>query len=383
MAPWPDQPFYERLPGWSLILAAALRIAPGASPEAASRLTNVFCLALAGTLLGALSRRFGASPRLSLAVGLAISLSPSMVYLSVTGFSEVSFVLVIALGLTLIFSQRRLTFLGSLVIGTGVLIRANFVLFPLALLAIVLVWQTPRRQLLVGHNLFRGALAGILFMLPTLLWLTRNYSVTGRFPVLSAIEGETLYGANNDLVANDLGAWGYWVIPDQIPGETSKLQLARKLPNALALNDYYHHQATTWIKHHLSAMPRLTLGKFVRAFAPVPWNLSPVSALAFATRFAIYLFAALLLRHWWRRIDQRYLLFLGSMSLVHLATTTVYYGQFRFSHCFLEIFLVPCIFIGLQNWFASRHRLVSLKTVPIADARRGRSKSLHTNSGAL
>jgi hypothetical protein len=337
---WPNLPTYNRMPGWPVILAMALRIAPGVPPEAVSRFANVFCLALAGTIFGV----------------LAISLSPSLAYLTVLGLSEVLFVLVVALGITLIFSGGRRIYMGFLILGLGPLIRTNFVLFPFLLLGLALLVPTTRHLLVTRRIVSRGALAFMLMLAPTLLWAVRNYTITGRFPLLSANEGGTLYGANNDLVANDLTDWGFWITPDDIPGETPKLKLVKTLPSELALNDYYHKKAITWIKHNVSAMPRLIMGKFVRAFAPIPWKPGALGLVAFFCRFLLYLAALLLLPYWWWSIDRKYILFLGSMSIVHLATTAVYYGEFRFTHCFVEIYLVPCIFLGFQNWLALRQQ---------------------------
>jgi hypothetical protein len=44
-----------------------------------------------------------------------------------------------------------------------------------------------------------------------------------------------------------------------------------------------------------------------------------------------------------------------SMTIVNVMTTAVYYGVFRFTHCFIEIFLVPSIAFGLQRWWDIRN----------------------------
>jgi hypothetical protein len=311
VGPWPNLPTYDRMPGWPLILAMALRIAPGAPPEAVSRFTNVFCLALAGTFFGVLTRRLGVRSELSIPAGLAISRSPSLAYLTVLGLSEISFVLVVTLGITLIFTGGRWIYIGFLILGLGPLIRTNFVLFPFVFLGLALLVPTTRHLLVTRRIVSHGALAFMLMLAPTLLWAVRNYTITGRFPLLSAIEGETLYGANNDVVLNDLMDWGFWIMPDDIPGETPKLNLAKTLPSELALNDYYHQKAITWIKHNVSAMPRLMSGKFVRAFAPIPWKPQVLSFIAFLGRFLLYVAALLLLPYWWCSIDRKYILFVG------------------------------------------------------------------------
>jgi hypothetical protein len=143
-------------------------------------------------------------------------------------------------------------------------------------------------------------------------------------------------------------------MPNFIPGETPKLELAKTLPNDLALNDYYHQKATSWIKTHRRELPRLILGKFIRAFVPLPWVPLLPSYFVFFCRFLIYVLSFALLPYWWPEMDREYLLILLSMSAVHLLTVTVYYGVFRFTHCFVEIPLLPCIFLGLQRFLDMR-----------------------------
>jgi hypothetical protein len=177
--------------------------------------------------------------------------------------------------------------------------------------------------------------------------------IAGRFPLLSTIEGETFYGANNDLVAHNLDYWGYWVIPDEIPGEAPKLELAKRLGNDLALNDYYHRKGVAWVKANLRALPRLELGKFIRAFAPIPWAPLTASYVAFFCRFLLYVFWLALLPFWWPGMNRTYLLFCLAMAVVHVITTAVYYGLYRFTHCYVEILFVPAIAYGLQQWSVS------------------------------
>jgi hypothetical protein len=221
----------------------------------------------------------------------------------------------------------------------------------------------------------RLLLACLIATLPSLFWAVRNYPVSGRFPLLSSIEGETLYGGNNEVVANDLKVWGYWIVPDFIPGETSKHALAKALPSDLALNDYYHHKAILWIKLHFRAMPRLVLGKLVRAFVPVPWEPLTPSFIAFGWRFVLYAAYVALVPLWWAKTSRIYLLLCLAMFLVHVMTTVMYYGVFRMTHCFVEIFFVPCIFLGLQEYFRMRRRRMDEASqgseVPDAAVKRG------------
>jgi hypothetical protein len=356
VSPWPDLPDYSRTPGWPAVIALGIRLAPGVPAEAVSRFGNAFCLSFAGAFFCALCTLLGVSPRLSAAAGLAVSLSPSLVYLSVDGMSEILFVMILAIGLTILLAGRHGLFPAALILGTAALVRSNFILVPPLFLALTLLMHSSRIELLNRVKLSRAALAFVLAMTPALLWTIRNAEVTGRFPFPTSGEGQLIYGGNNDVVANNLEYWGYWVAPDNIPGESPKLTLARQLGSELALNDYYHRKAMDWIKHNLSSMPRLELGKFIRAFVPIPWVPRPASYAVFACRFLLDVFWVVLLPFWRPQMNRTYLLFCSAMAITQLITTAMFYGLFRFTHCYIEIFFVPCIALGLQQWNTQRGR---------------------------
>jgi hypothetical protein len=360
VGPWPDLPDYSRMPAWPFLVSIGLRIAPGREPEAVSRFTNAVCLSFAGAFFCILCRLLMVGPVLSMLAGLAVSLSPSLVFLSVDGFSEVCFVMILAIGLTTVLSGGRWIYLGALILGTAALARTNFVLVPLVFFGLTVIFQPARAILLRKGNLAPAFAMCLLTLIPALAWAIRNDLLVGRFPLLSSIEGETFYGANNDVVAFNLEHWGYWVFPDVIPNETPKLQLAQRLGTDLALNDYYHRQGMAWIKANLRFMPRLELGKFVRAFVPIPWVPLTASYVAFGSRFILYVLWILLMPHWWQGFNRTYVLFCIAMAIVHVVTTAVYYGIFRFTHCYIEILFIPPIAFGLQRWLDSKEFLRAL-----------------------
>jgi hypothetical protein len=360
VGPWPNLSDYSRMPGWPAIISIALRLAPGATPEAAIRFTNATCLALVGAVFCLLCKFLGVGTTLSKAAGLSVSLSPSLVYLSVEGLSEITFVMILAIGVTALIASRRLLWPAAIILGTATLVRTNFILVPPVFLTLALLLRAPRAELLTRVGLRCAILACALATAPALLWTLRNAEITGRFPLLSSIEGETLYGANNDVVANNLEYWGYWVMPDYIPGETPKLMLAHQLRCDLALNDYYHRKGVAWLKNNVGALPRLELGKFVRAFVPVPWKPRLESYVVFSCRFLLYVLWVALLPFWLPTINKTYLLFCLAMAIIHLITTALYFGLYRFTHCYIEIFLVPCIALGLQQWGSTRRNLAVL-----------------------
>lgn len=349
--PWPDRPSYDRMPAWPAVLAAALWVAPGAPPQAVARFAAALCLAVAGALFSLLSCHLGVRPGLSMLAGFGVSLSPPLVYLSVSGMSEPSLVMFVAAALVCVFAGGRWFWLGTVLLGVGPLVRTQLILVPAAF-AVILVWSDGRRLLAGKQRRGRFAIALALAYLLPFLWTLRNYSLTGRFPLLSSIEGETLYGANNPVVANDLENWGYWVMPNEIPGETPKLDLAKTGMTDLELNDYYHRKGIVWIKQNIPALPRLVLGKLIRGFVPVPWKPKLGSFFAFSYRLLLDALYLALLPFWWRSMDRIYLRFCLAMFAVQLLATVIYYGASRFTHVYVEILFVPCIVFGVQQWRA-------------------------------
>lgn len=350
VGPWPDRADYARMPVWPVIISLGIRLAPGATPEAVSRFSNAVCLSLAGALFCVVCMLLDINTKLSAVAGILISLSPSLIYFSVGGMSEVSFVMLISAGIAALLAGGRWILLAALFLGIASLVRANFILVPPLLLALAFLFRLGRMELFSRIRMRHVLCACVLAAAPPFLWAVRNALITGRFPVLSTIEGETFYGANNDVVANNLEDWGYWVMPNDIPGETPKLQLARQLGSDLALNDYYHRKGVDWVKQNLTSLPRLELGKFVRAFAPIPWKPRIESYVVFSCRFFLYLLWISFLPFWWRRINRTYVLFCLAMAITHLITTAVYYGLFRFTHCYIEILFIPCIAFGWQEF---------------------------------
>ncbi len=349
---WPDLPAYDRLPGWPLLLAAALKLAPAADPNAVDRFTGAFCLALIAAIFSILHRQLGLKTGLSILGSLAVALSPVMVYLVLAELSEVSFLLFLSAGIVAALAGRSWHYAAALFFGLGALVRTNEVLLPVVLALLCLVLPGARRQLR-GTALLRLAVLVFLAALPSFVWAVRNYPLTNHFPVLSSLEGEALYGSNNEKVATDLIAWGYWVVPDEIPGEMHKHDLAKGRTD-LELSEYYHRRATAWIKSHLSTYPRLLLGKLIRGFVPVPWLPVAGTWFAFSYRFLLDVLFLVFARWWWPAMDRLYLLIFFASLLVTLATVVLYYGVFRFTHCAIEVLYVPCILLGFQRWRSAR-----------------------------
>jgi hypothetical protein len=185
----------------------------------------------------------------------------------------------------------------------------------------------------------RCLLATVLFLIPSTLWACRNYGICGHFPVLSTLRGQTFYGGNNDVVANDLEYWGYWVFPNSIPGETTMLALAASL-SEYQVDCYYFTKGKDYARKNWFAMPRLLLGKAIRAYVPVPWKPGLGAYVVSAFRWVVFLSALIGIYLLWRRLNTGCLIIVGAMAMTNLFTVLMFWGCARFSFA-LEPFLLP------------------------------------------
>lgn len=352
---WPDARTCGRMPVWPAIVALGLWIAPAGAPnEMVLRWTASLCLALVGACFAVLCRQLGVRSRsLCFLSGFAVALSPPLVFIAVSGMSEISFLLLVVLGLSCLLAGGRWGYASALAFGLAALVRTNFAVFPIFWAILALVSARGRRWMTERYSMPTLVVFFVLTLVPTMLWAIRNYSVTGRFPLLSTIEGEALWGANNPVTANDLEYWGSWILPDDIPGETKMADLA-VTRTEVEVGEHYHDKAVQWVWSHPRELPRLLLGKLIRAFVPVPWVPLAASFAAFGYRLLLDVLFVATLSWWWRPLDRLYLLFLAAMLAVVLPTTLVFYGNYRFTHCTLEVFFVPCIALGVSRWIEGR-----------------------------
>lgn len=347
-SPWPEEPTYGRMPVWPVIVAGMLKLFPTSPPYAVMRFTAAALMGGIAVVMALLVFRVTGLRKLSLAAGAGFALSPVLMYLSVIALSEIPYMLFLGFGLWASASgNRKAEIAGALSLGLATLTRANMIIAPVIGLAIAVL--IPACRAWIWKERARIAVWTACFYLLPGLWILRNYQLTHRFPLISAHDGETFYGGNNSLVAFDLEEWGYWVFPDRIPNQVSKRELARTM-NELELNDHYKQLGWEFIRTHKADMPRLFLGKLVRAFAPMPWKPVALTFAAYSYRVLLDLLWLLTLRFWWGVMPVWYLVVWGTLFLLNLVTTLVYYGTFRFTHCTVELFLIPFIVVGLARW---------------------------------
>lgn len=345
---WPDKPTMGRAPVWPALLSVPARVLPGLSDVSLLRETAAWLNAANAVLLFGIAFLLSRSLIASIATGVAYAFYPVALALTAGGFSEIAYVFVAASGLLLILRGGRGEYLGAFVLGLAPLVRSNYIALP------VMVGLAGLFRLKNLNHWKRFGILAVLFWLPAAIWITRNYALSGQFPVLSTIEGETLYGANNEYVASNLAFWGYWVFPNEIPGETAKKELARTMSER-EMDHYYHRKGMAFLKSHWFELPRLELGKLVRAFLPVPWVASAISYAVFFTRGLLYM-GILLTLGTFRQMDQRYRATVTGMFLVLLVTVLIYYGTYRFTFC-VEVFLIPPVVVGLLARVGNRKNL--------------------------
>jgi hypothetical protein len=349
IGPWPDLPTAERLPVWPLLMAPFTLISH--SP-ATARFAAVFYHSLTAMAVFLLAMRLCRRPGPALAAGLLAGANPVSLYLVTLAMSETVCLLVLTTGMLLLLDGRR-PMAGAIILGAAAVTRANLILLPVAALAVAACFAQGRNAMRAPGAIRRYATLAAAFWLLPACWIGRNYVHFSEFPLITSLEGETLYGATNSAVAGNLAEWGYWIMPDHIPGETPKLQLGRAMSET-QLNRYYRGKAAAYLKQNWFSMPRLIAGRLVRAYFPVPWAPSWPSYASFACRGLLMAAALVTLPLWWTRLDRSYLLLLAALTFINIITTVVYYGNYRFTYVAAEFFLIPVLAVSLNAWIARR-----------------------------
>ncbi|MDA0323698.1 MAG: hypothetical protein O2923_13445 [Verrucomicrobia bacterium] len=336
---WPDQPTMRRLPGWPMTIALFLQLCPAVNADAVARVVcvalNVAAAVLIATLTGGLTRRHLPA----LLAGALYAVHPVALHFAYLGLSEPLFLFLVLAGLLCFMRGLGCTVAGFAFLGLACLVRANFILW-LGLAAAVTVAVLWRDKLKPSRSQLATCLLGVcIFLVPPGVWLQRNHRVSGHFPVLSTLRGQTFYGGNNSVSAYTPEYWGHWVFPNQVPGEIPMAELARTM-SEVEVDDYYFRRGLAFIGENAGAMPLLLLGKFVRAYVPIPWKPRIETVVASGFRWLIYVTAALGLWAAWRQTPLFYRICLPSMFLANLAVVLLFYGYVRFAFAF-EPFLLP------------------------------------------
>jgi len=351
---WPESPSMQRLPGWPFLLSVVFKLIPGVAPAVLMRITALSVNALNAVLIGLLTWRLFRSLLPSLIAFLLYVVHPTAMVCAYDGLSEPLFITLCVAGILCTqagalddYRRPLLAFTGFLLLGLSVLVRANFLLW-IGFLFLGLVVRGMRDRRLPGARELAVLAAGaIIFLLPPMLWAARNHRVCGDFPFLSTLRGQTFYGGNNEIVAGQKKFWGYWVFPDQIPGETTMWNLSRTM-SAYEVDVYYTNKGKTFVRDNLLGMPKLELGKLVRAYVPLPWNPSLRSCALAAFRWALYIGLVLGLACAWGRLDRVGRMSLVAVGLTNVATVLIFYGYTRFAFV-IEPFYLPFVGVAVSE----------------------------------
>lgn len=355
---WPDAPTMGRSPGWPFVVSLALRVVRGVSPDLVMRLSGILFHGAVAALVAVLAWRAFGRRSAALLAGAAYAVHPAALFFVISGDSEVFF-LVLALGGVLLAmgrGWRRLA--GVAILGLACLVRAYFILWIGFAVGFQLMRLWVNRRPVSARGLAALAAGVALFVLPPFLWAARNYRICHHFPVFSTLKGEVFYGGNNPVVSENLLYWGYWVFPNEIPGETPKVDLARTRTE-YELDNYYDRKGKEWLAQNPSAIPRLTLGKLVRAYVPIPWKPNWGSYAVSAFRWLLYAAALVGACRCWRRAPFAYVAATAAVVLTDVVTVALFWGCARFAFV-IEPFLLPFAAMGLLEigriaaWFWRR-----------------------------
>jgi len=362
---WPEAPSMRRLPGWPAVVAAALKAAPGAHPDTLMRVLALLTNAAAAAAVCAMTVRILRRTPPAFFAGIFYACHPEGIYYALNGFSEPLFILLVASGITCLLPPLRLDdevvpagrsadvlnrpsgipvpfreISGGIILGCASLVRAGFAVWPLIVIGLVVLRRLAGKwRVDCTGRLPALTIALLISFLPPLLWMQRNYRVSGAFPVLSSLRGQTFYGGNNPVVADDREYWGYWVFPDRIPGEIPMVELARTMSEH-EVDRYYYNRGKDYVLKHARDYPGLLLGKLVRAYVPWPWHPTAGSVAVSVYRWMLYCGVLLGLCSFRQHRDTMYGIFLAAMLLTSVLTVLIFWGCARFAFA-IEPFLLP------------------------------------------
>ncbi len=333
---WPEQPTIGRMPLWPAVISLGITLMPWLDPNFLLRCLNLIIHVLCVVLMMRIVFKQSSSPRYAALAGAFLAINPGLLYYGYAGLSENLYVLIgiIALNLS-IGATKRAQYAGAFVLGLGALVKSNTVMIGPAFFFFYLFYARRQRW---GYQ-FAWVWA-VLFLSSPSLWVVRNYLVSGHFPVLSSIRGETFYGANNHRAATDLEKWGYWVFPNEIPGEPVKRDIVSTMRGEKEIDDYYFKKGVTFVMENPRQLPRLILGKLIREYVPIPWDPSPMALVGSAYRGLLLSLLVMYLRTAVREMSDVTGGVILAMLATNLVTVIVFYGSARLALT-VEPLLIP------------------------------------------
>jgi len=333
----PDRPTAFRAPGFPLGLAALYKVF--GTSYVLAHLT--FCLmgAAACVLTYEVARRLLPESAARLA-GLFCAVYLPHIYFCTVFFSENLFALLVVLDIWLLLREYDRWSLGGMalagvVLGYTTLVR-SFALLVLPLLSLVLLTRQIRT-----HQLRLRALAAFAagFLLVLAPWVIRNEWALGRLVPVATNGGSTFYGGNNSIVAGGISKLGTWVSTTELPLR----DLIEAQPDEVSHDQMEWKLGWQWVRSHPAQMPRLEVGKLVRALMPdvdSPNRAYVLASLLVSTPL-IFLFLFGLVRSLWDTScrSTRWLL-LHAVLLSTLLTCLIFWGSARFRDAIAPLLMI-------------------------------------------
>jgi 4-amino-4-deoxy-L-arabinose transferase-like glycosyltransferase len=215
-----------REPAYPLLLAGAFKIF-GYSLEAA-RLVNLLLAGITALLLWHLAFRVTREAAVGLVAAAIFLLHPGILIVQARGGVEGLFMLGMVAFMLLLYraleaDQGRQFFVAGLVLGAAVLVRSTPLLFPLALLPLLILAapQGARRRRLAQWAFLVAGMA--LAMSP---WVARNYALSGHFIPTATVLG---VAAQEGQYTCERLSFGRGFLPLQLEAAEQRNQLASEL----------------------------------------------------------------------------------------------------------------------------------------------------------
>lgn len=214
-----------REPGYPLLLAGLL-LAFG-STFTAVKLANMLLALATAWLMTRLGRRISSNRILLVAPPLLFLFHPATLIAESRGGVEILFTFLVMLFVLALYTAlenntwSRYALAGA-VLGLAVLVRSTPMLFPIFLLAYLLVIERQRTpKLAICRNIATMIIAMTAVLSP---WIVRNYALTGRFVPTASVLGVSAHAGQ--YICTHLSEDKPWVLLDrEAARERSKLAL--------------------------------------------------------------------------------------------------------------------------------------------------------------
>ncbi|MEZ4750057.1 MAG: hypothetical protein R3B54_05355 [Bdellovibrionota bacterium] len=350
---WPQSPTMDRPPGWPILQSFGLRLLPNVSPPIVMRILSLVCSLVVVLFVFLITLDLSGRSSVAFLASMLYLFNPLPLFLEVNGLSEIPFLALWLVGVRF-FLRNPFCTLSGLVFGCAMLVRPSFLFFGVFLFCF---WFLKKRDFQRSH-LSRVAIFFTLFFLPIFAWTLRNFNVSGHFPVLSTLSGETLFGGNNVRTATEFQNLGAWIFPNEIEGTISKKELALR-GTEIQMNKYYTEKAVEFLTSHPLWIPHLVLAKLAKGFGSFPFDGRLSDVIVALLKLVIYSAAIMALRSgsW----PLNLLVQIKSMALACFVVVVVYWGSTRFVLP-LDVLLLPLAAPKLMTLMESLKRRFCLRS---------------------